>query len=391
MRQPRADPKPASQYQQILICSPASSGSRRQIVLGIAQYARKLPQWHLIYEPEMADIQSMATRLRTADALITIPPRGAEHQLLAEAGIATVVVGEDLPPYHCVRPDEDAIGRRAAEYFKSLGLRDVAFVGFPDVDFSTARLGGFRTAAAEWGLSVHEYTRTVYASMELDPHEFEPFSQWLNMLPKPTGILAVTASIGRFLTELCREVGVRVPEDVLVLGVDDDPFVCELSQPALSTIDQSAQQIGYRAAQLVDQLLMGMHKDDRQCINIAPRDVIVRQSTAMISADIPEVALAVRFIRESITRTIRVNDVVEHVALSRRALERAFKRNLHRSIHNEIVRQRVELGRSLLMQSDMSMQEISDRCGFSYLSKFSKTFRDQTGTTPSEFRKASRT
>jgi LacI family transcriptional regulator len=378
--------------QHILIFAPAASGSRRQIVLGIAQYARKLPQWNLVYEPESYSLTDIAARFRSAHGMITTAPRTVEEtQLINTIAIPVVMVGDDRPPFHCVTSDEFVIGKKAAEYFKSLGLHDVAFVGYPNTPFSDARLRGLRETADHLKLKLHHYTRPIYSSIEQDPHEFGPFREWLMSLPRPTGVMTVTAAVGRLFTELCRETNVRVPEDLLVLGVDDDPFVCELAHPALSTIDQASPQVGYRAAQLLDQLMNGLHTTQRQTVILPPRDVIIRQSTAMIRADIPEVSQAIAFIRQSLTRTIRVDHVVEHVALSRRALERAFKRNLNRSIHDEIVRQRIDLARQLLIHSDLTIQDISDRCGFSYLSKFSKTFRDQTEYTPSQFRKMNRT
>jgi LacI family transcriptional regulator len=176
-----------------------------------------------------------------------------------------------------------------------------------------------------------------------------------------------------------------VPDEVSVVGVDDDQILCELSNPSLSSVVLSAEQGGYRAAELLDQQMKNP-KLGAQCLEVEPLWVVSRQSTDVVAVEDQEVAAALRYIRQNARQPIGVKDVVSQVALSRRALEIRFERSLGRSIRTEIQRVRLVWVKQLLVETEMSVEKISNLVGFSSLSYLSKVFRRETDETLAQYR-----
>jgi len=176
-----------------------------------------------------------------------------------------------------------------------------------------------------------------------------------------------------------------VPEDVAVVGVDNDDLLCELARPSLSSVIVPAERVGYEAAALLDRLLAG-NKPPRDPLLIPPPGVVSRKSSDVLAIDDPVVAQAVRFLRDSAHLPLRVSDVLRAVPVSRRALERRFQAVLGRGLAKEIRRLHVNQAKQLLANSELPMQTIAERCGFSSQYHFSRTFRKAVGTTPTAYR-----
>ncbi len=180
-----------------------------------------------------------------------------------------------------------------------------------------------------------------------------------------------------------------VPDDVAVVGVDDDQLVCELSNPPLSSVALNAEQGGYRAAELLD-ALMFRRKRKPKLIKVEPLWVVARQSTDVVAVEDQEVAAALRYIRENARAPIGVDDVVEQLVLSRRALEIRFKQSLGRSIRSEIQRVRLGWAKQLLVETNISVARVAEDAGFNSLSYLSRIFRREVGETLSQYRRRCR-
>lgn len=215
-------------------------------------------------------------------------------------------------------------------------------------------------------------------------------ARWVRGLPRPVGIFATNDIWGVQLAEVCLRADLRVPEDVAILGVDDDDLLCEFARPALSSIAVPAQRIGYEAAREVDRLLRGVQARSRPLL-FPPLGVIARRSTDILAIEDGEVAASLRFIRQHAYQPIRVTDLLRVVPTSRRSLERRFRKVLGRSILDEIRRVHVERASQLLAQTDLTLNSIAERSGFTDAKRFSTVFRQMVGMTPSAYRRRTMT
>jgi LacI family transcriptional regulator len=283
-------------------------------------------------------------------------------------------------------------GRLAAEHLLDCGLRDLAFFSFGNAWWIGAYREGFVQRLAEQGLSCGVF-HAAQGQRVLLPrwnNRLRPtVAAWLHRLPKPSGIFCPSTGEGRCLLDLCRSEGLGVPEQVAVLAGADDPAICEVTTPSLSGIDFDSARIGYEAAALLDRLMSG-REAPKEVVWIPPIRVVARQSTDVLAIADPDVAQAMRFIRERACRGIRVPDVVRDAGLSRRTLERRFQEHLGRSPKEEILRMRIDRAAVLLGQSEMSIEAVARSSGFASFKHFARVFRQETGVTPRTFRKTSR-
>jgi LacI family transcriptional regulator len=191
------------------------------------------------------------------------------------------------------------------------------------------------------------------------------------------------------LANACQQVGAMVPQQVAILGVDDDRRACRMTTPPLSSIDHGAREAGFRAAELLAGLMEGQPPPEHP-IYVQPRCVVTRQSTNTLAIDHPDVARATRFIHENFHEGITPRDVVASVPVARRSLETAFRRHLGRTILQEIQRVRIDRVKYLLSQTDLAMPEICELTGSSSPSRLSQAFKNAVGLPPSHYRRESR-
>jgi LacI family transcriptional regulator len=205
-------------------------------------------------------------------------------------------------------------------------------------------------------------------------------------LPKPVGIMTANDDRGLQLLDACRRVRAPVPDQVAVLGVDNDEYLCSLSLPSLSSIDINSEETGYQAAALLDQM-MGGKRPPARLPEIEPAGVIVRRSTDVLATQDADVIRAVQFIREHACQPLRVPDVLDHVSVSRATLEPRFRDVLGRTIHQEIHRVRIERAKTLLVETDLPIKQVAQQAGFKTVQYLTRVFRAVAGQPPAAFRR----
>ncbi|MFA6174215.1 MAG: DNA-binding transcriptional regulator [Kiritimatiellales bacterium] len=279
--------------------------------------------------------------------------------------------------------DHQAVGRLAADHLLQSGFRQFAFCGYNDMFWSDERLAGFKARLSEEGFVPDVYTGKASSPSD----EKVRLLIWLNKLPVPTGIMACADERGRELVELCVSSSIRVPDEIGVIGVDDDELLCDLAPVPLSSVANTAEQCGFEAVKRIVQLLenrsRALLKPD---IVVEPNCCVGRRSTDFINTEDAALAKAVRFIREHVREPVGVEDVAQSCGLSRRVLEKRFRKNLGISIYAEIRRVRVDLFARLLLESTRTVAEISEQLGFEGIEHVSRYFKAQTGMTPREYR-----
>lgn len=304
-------------------------------------------------------------------------------QKLLETGKPAVALNNVSNPNVCrVICNDYAIGRVGFEHLHDLGLQHFAYFGLSIAEFSNRRLAGFREAAQKAGFEV-----ALPPHEPIWNHDQEPeVRKWLKRLPKPVGLMTSVMERGERSVQLCHEANLIVPDQVAVLTIDDDELACQMVTPSLSTIDTGAKQIGYLAIELLAQMVRGERPKEKTIV-VPPGELTIRQSTDMLAIDDPMLSSAVRFIRQHACEGIHVNDVLQHVPMSRRSLECAFKHALNRTVHDEILRVRLDKARRLLRSSELSLSQVSAKTAFASASDFCKIFRRETSLTPMAYRR----
>jgi LacI family transcriptional regulator len=211
-------------------------------------------------------------------------------------------------------------------------------------------------------------------------------AEWLKTLPKPLGLMTCTDERSQHVIEACKTAEFRVPEDIAIIGVDNDELVCDLSDPPLSSVFQNSEKAGYEAAELLDELMAGKKPAKKEVIVDAPY-IVNRQSTDILAIEDREVVEAIRYIREHSKDNIGVGQVIKATALSRRALERRFNKILGRSIYNEIRRTRVEQAVRMLLETKMSISQIASALGYPSVDHIARYFKREKGMSLVAYRK----
>jgi LacI family transcriptional regulator len=287
-----------------------------------------------------------------------------------------------------VEVDHFTIGQMAANHFLDSGFRNFGYFGSKHAGFSVQRERGFRDRLESQGFScsTHHAEYLPRPSPSASWTEVDDgVRHWLMSLPKPIAIFASNDVPARELAEICRLIGLHVPEDVALLGVDDDKLECGLAFPPLSSIAIPSERVGFEAAQMLSHLMSG-HRVACDRITLPPESVVVRQSSDIVAVADPDVGRALRYIRQHATKQIGVEDVLREVAVSRRKLERDFQRIIHRTIFAEIRRIRIEKTQRLLATTDLSMPAIAAQSGFEGARRLAVVFGQMTGMTPTEYR-----
>jgi LacI family transcriptional regulator len=365
----------------------------REILRGIAAYVREEGPWSIAHEPRSLE-ESVPRWLERWDGegIIARVQDQRIARAIAAVGVPTVdVLGvvEGLP-FPLVHVDDQAIGRLGAEHLLDQGFRRFGFFGIEGENWSDRRGEAFaeRVAAAGFTAVDHAMPRHTARQERWEDSERD-LASWLAALPKPTGLMIASDQLGPHTLEACRRANVMVPDDVGVIGVDNDGPLCEVSDPPLSSIWPDHRRVGYEAARLLDSLMDGGDRPAAPLL-LAPRGVVPRKSTDALAVDDRSVAQALRFIREHGCEAIEVDDVVRRVPLSRSVLQRRFRTLLGRSVHDEIVRVRLARARELLQETDLPLAEIAERAGFRHQEYMGAVFRRRLRQTPGALRRSVR-
>lgn len=287
-----------------------------------------------------------------------------------------------------VIPDHQAIAATAAEHLLDRHFRNFAFVGVERAHWSKARRDALVSVLRKAGFPCHVYSplsrRRFMESWEGGQQDL---TEWLSDLPKPVGVMTAHDLRALCVLDACRRGGLIVPEQVAVIGVDNDEPLCMHGNPPLSSVLVDHQLIGYRAAGLLDRMMSGK-KYSAKPIQVKPRGVITRRSTDVIAIEDTLTAKAVRFIREHACEGADVNDVARHCGVSRRTMERTFGSFLGISPHDQIVRTKVVRAKELLAETDYSLDTIAVKSGLSQAAYLNVLFKREVGKTPGEYRRS---
>jgi LacI family transcriptional regulator len=288
--------------------------------------------------------------------------------------------------------DNERIGQLAAEHFLERGFKHIAYMNCGNYWLDVERIPSFRQAIEAGGSQYYElpYYKCFPRASPRPLRDHELAHQWLmktiRRLPKPVGIAVTADDVAARLLRACDDAQLSVPEEVAVLGCDNDPMVCDYAPVPLSSVDNNWDQAGYEGAKLLDQLMDGK-RAPRKPVLIPPKGVVTRLSTNILAVPDLRVARAVRFIWEHYFEPIGTPEVAAAAGLNRRKLERDFRKYLGRTVNDEITQLRIERAKKMLLETSFKAYEVAEQCGFSSIVHFSKVFHRLTGRRPSHFRR----
>jgi len=364
---------------------------RRQMLRGVAQYIQEHEPWALYLKP--AEVKkALADWLKhwRGDGIIAAIHE-TDTQLLTQRGLPLVDVAgaASLPNIPLVHANDFSIGRLGAEHLLERAFRHFAFLEYKDTYWSVRRRDGFLAAVRERGHDCLIYSQGQPAGTG-GPQSYEQqqsaLVEWIQQIPKPIGVMTSTDLMGQQFLEACLRAGVSVPEQIAVVGADNDEPICRVSWPALSSVIINDELRGYQAAAVLDAMMRG-EAPSSEPIYIEPGGVMCRASTDILAIDDHLIAQALKFIRDHACEGIDVSDVVRHVPLSRSVLERRFRNLLGKTLNEEIVRLRLNHAIELLSSTPLELKVIADRCGFGSQSYMTAVFRAKLGVTPGSYRK----
>lgn len=365
----------------------------RGVIEGIGQYIQASQcTWDIFMEDEFIYHKETIQHL-SIDGIIADYDDLETVELLNHIDVPTIAVGssyqnkEFYPDVPYVATDNHAIIENAFQHLKQKGIDQFAFYGYATEQkkhWAVERLNEFVQL-----MEKYEYEPKFYLGDQIHSQNWEAsqekLCEWLKTLPLHTGIIAVTDARARHLLQACEYLKIAVPDELCIIGIDNEELIQYLSRVSLSSVVQGTKQIGYQAAKLLHQKLIGKPVPHKPIL-IPPVKVEERRSTDYRSLQDPFVIQAMHFIRHRATQGIKVEQVLDHLRISRSNLEQRFKEEMNKTIHQVIHEEKLETAKYMLRFTDIAIQEIAEICGYPSLQYFYAVFKKELNRTPKEFR-----
>ncbi|HEV2968590.1 MAG TPA: DNA-binding transcriptional regulator [Pirellulales bacterium] len=375
---------------EVALLIETSNSYARGLLRGIYAYLREHHPWSICL-PEQSRGEAPPKWLKSwrGDGIIARIENPRIAKAVRETGARAVDVSAArlLPDLPSVETDNEAIARLAFDHLFERGFRNLAYCGDRRFPWSFDRGRRFARIAQEVNCPFAAFPpadrkRAAAISWKQEENELKA---WVRELAKPTGLLACYDMRGLQLLDVCRRGGIAVPDEIAVIGVDNDDLICNLSEPPLSSVVPDAERTGYAAAELLDQLMAGRKVEEGTRL-IEPTGIVTRQSSDVRAIPDAEVSAAVRFIRDHACDGINVEDVLLTVPISRRILENRFKKILGHTPHEEILLVQLRRVTQLLEETDLPLATIADRAGFKYVEYLSVVFKRRFHRSPARYR-----
>jgi LacI family transcriptional regulator len=370
-------------------------GAHQEVFInGVLRYATEHSyRWSYVVAPESLSLSVLDLRGWRGDGIIAALNTPAEATCVKELDIPTVNISGTIAktPVPRVSVDHRLIGEMAAEHLIERGFQEFAYFGLRSVAYSAVRQKAFdaRLSLAGYRSAATLLVPPTYRAKGLQWRDQQrKLIGWLNKLTKPVGLLAVTDYRARQVLDACRQVGFRVPQQVAVVGVDNEEVICAHVQPRLTSVARNNQLEGYQAAAILDQLMRGKKMAAGE-ENIAPLGVVTRESTETVAFQDARLCGAIEFLNDHMADPIGVQEMASHVGVSRRWMEYAFRGALGESPYQYIRRRRLKLAQRLLdKQPTPKIHEVAKQTGFSSAKQFSMVFSQEFGASPREYQRS---
>jgi LacI family transcriptional regulator len=360
----------------------------RRLLLGIAKYAHIHGPWSFFHEVEEKRRDPHFIKDWRPDGIISDGREASRLRAIFGAAVPIIVIStqKNISEGHGILTDWDSIGQMAARHFLDRGFRHFGFCGYDDLHWSKMRAAAFSKYIAQSGYQTDSYNRKYVGQKLSWEKETTRIGGWLKRLPKPCAVMACNDDCARDVLTICKTFNIHVPEEVAIIGVDDDEIICNLAEPPLSSVHLNTEKAGYEAAELLGRLMDG-EKLAGEKIIARPTHVEVRQSSDILAIKDHDIVTALHYIRSNIKEQITVNDVIAAVGMSDRHLYNKFKRHLGRSVSQEIRNVKTQHIARMLIETNLSIVRIAAKLNYSGVEKLSRYFAREMGISPMAFRK----
>ena len=374
---------------KVILLIESSRESGRALLRGIAQFAYHHGPWSFYWEP--AGLEKARQKIGSLEAGGIIA-RDVDMDLIEKMlarRLPGVIIGhrhKEVPGKANVVTDSSAIAGMAAAHLIGCGFRHFGFCGYLNTPWSADRREVFASKIRKAGFEVrtHEVRPDKIAQQEGKVRE--SIVRWLRSVPRPIGLMACNDDLGKEVVEACRQAGLRVPDDVAIIGADNDEVVCGLSNPPLSSVAINFERAGYEAAGVLDRLMRGAMRVPPRIV-VHASHVLPRQSTDIVAVENDSLAKALRFIRDHARSGVTVEAVAHAAGLSRRVLEKRFQVYLKCSALEEIRRVRTDQIARMLVETELPVGQIAGALGFEDVQHVARYFRAGKGLSPLAYRK----
>ena len=380
---------------RIALLVESSRGFGRDLLRGVAAYVRTHESFSVYkHERALSDrVPEWLSHWQGDGVIARIETRELAEFLLQSDWPTVDLRGRfNLPGIPTIATNDLSVVSLACDHFIERGIRNFAFCGFENINYSASRQELAEQYLSQRGLPLSIYNSPAGHSDDTSNIEAEGLIHeehlvaWLKTLPKQTGVIACNDIRGAQVLNVCREIDIAIPDELAVIGVDDDRLICELTTPPLSSVVPSAYRIGYMAVEMLSKMMHG-ETIVEETIQISASSVVNRASTDLLAIDDAEIVAALKFIRENAGKGISVDDVAAAVNMSRSTLDRRFARHTSTTAKNEITKIRVERVMRLLADTEYTLTEIADLTGYSNVEYLSTMFKQHTGETPGQYRR----
>ena len=382
----------SSRVKRVALLLESDMAFDRAIARGVGEYIRNHTGWVVLMDP-MTKASLNSLQHWEPDGVITSIHLPAIDEIATISHVPMVGFGSysEENDGHLTIPivtsNQVEIGRLAARYFINKGMRHFAFCGGDEQAlWCRQRQEGFVDELQKNGHPCEIYQPDLPSPTSM-PDAIRSLGKWLEGLPKPSGVFVFFDGWARWVLDACVLQHIHVPQEISVLGVDNDRWLCELSQPRLSSIDANIMTGGYQAAAILNRLMQG-GKDAPRLTYVDPSKVEERDSSNYLGFEDPEVAFAMRYIKEHACDPITPTDVLKVTGMSNSTAYRKFMKGIGRSIHSEIQRIQMDRVKELLTTTNLNVTTVAQQAGFENIRYLTKVFRDATGSTPTEYRRA---
>lgn len=362
----------------------------RGLLRGIRRYMSEHGPWSVYVELRALDSKTpMWLKGWKGDGIISRTGSQAMADAIAATGVPTVEMRSSRlkHDFHFVGVDNRVIGRMVTDHLLERGFRRFAIYGIETEDYFEERCKNFVAAVAASGFPCDIYRQLGHREIPIHwERQQHHVAEWIQGLQKPIGVMACTDQLGFWFLDACKRAGVAVPEEVAVVGCENDESLATMSIPPLSSVQFNAEKTGYEAAAILTRMMAG-ESPPRGHTLIPPLGIVARQSSDIVAVEDKEIADALRFIRENAPHGITVEDVLRAIPMSRAALDQRMRGAIGRTVKAEILRVQLDQVKRLLAETDMSLAQIADRTGFKHPQYMAELFKNKSGKTPGTYRR----
>jgi LacI family transcriptional regulator len=387
--------KPLAETPNVAVLVDTSTGWGRRMIRGVVGYSRKHGPWHLRIEPRGRTEHLSLPADWSGDGIIARITTSQMSQALRRLRVPIINVSA-IEIEGCEGPrvtsDFHACAKLMADHFLDRGFQHFAYAGPLQHAYVRQHLDAVQLAlqAAQADVSVARFDYRVQSVTNRGwAVQDQKLKHWLAAQPKPLAVIGWATVAAAHVLDACRDEGLAVPDDVAVLSSDEDTLLNNATEPPMSGLLVASRQIGYRAAEMLDTLMRG-GRLSVQTERIAPIEIVTRGSTETFAIDDRELLRAVVFMRQNAYRPLTVEEVAYAVPLARRSLERKFRDHFGRTPLEEISRLRMARAKQLLVQTDKSIAEVAEACGYGTPEYLATRFRKNLGMTPLKYRSSAR-